>query len=200
MDWNLPNLLSALRYSLQSPRDAIRQVIDSEPPMTARWIALLLVAIASTFLTLLSFSLVPSDELPPALVRSMGSPLSLAAIHLVVLFVSVHLLFRIGRFRNGRGSFADCLTVLIWFQIIMLAVQAVQLALQVLLPPFAPAAYFAGLVLFFWLLTNFVAELHGFASLSKTFFGILVALAVLILLLVFGLALVIAVTVGVPAT
>ena len=200
MDWNLPNLLSALRYSLQSPRDAIRQVIDSEPPMTARWIALLLVAIASTFLTLLSFSLVPSDELPPALVRSMGSPLSLAAIHLVVLFVSVHLLFRIGRFRNGRGSFADCLTVLIWFQIIMLAVQAVQLALQVLLPPIAPAAYFAGLALFFWLLTNFVAELHGFASLSKTFFGILVALAVLILLLGFGLALVIAVTVGVPAT
>lgn len=200
MDWNLPNLLSALRYSLQSPRDAIRQVIDSEPPMTARWIALLLVAIASTFLTLLSFSLVPSDELPSALVRSMGSPLSLAAIHLVVLFVSVHLLFRIGRFRNGRGSFADCLTVLIWFQIIMLAVQAVQLALQILLPPFAPAAYFAGLALFFWLLTNFVAELHGFASLSKTFFGILVALAVLILLLGFGLALVIAVTVGVPAT
>ena len=200
MDWNLPNLLSALRYSLQSPRDAIRQVIDSEPPMTARWIALLLVAIASTFLTLLSFSLVPSDELPPALVRSMGSPLSLAAIHLVVLFVSVHLLFRIGRFRNGRGSFADCLTVLIWFQIIMLAVQAVQLALQVLLPPFAPAAYLAGLALFFWLLTNFVAELHGFASLSKTFFGILVALAVPILLLGFGLALVIAVTVGVPAT
>ena len=200
MGWNLPNLLSALRYSLQSPRDAIRQVIDSDPPMTARWIALLLLAIASTFLTLLSFSLVPSDELPPALVRSMGSPLSLAAIHLVVLFVSVHLLFRIGRFRNGRGSFADCLTVLIWFQIIMLAVQAVQLALQVLLPPFAPAAYLAGLALFFWLLTNFVAELHGFDSLSKTFFGILMALAVLILLLGFGLALVIAVMVGVPAT
>ena len=200
MDWNLSNLLSALRYSLQSPRDAIRQVIDSEPPMTARWIALLLVAIASTFLTLLSFSLVPSDELPPALVRSMGSPLSLAAIHLVVLFVSVHLLFRIGRFRNGRGSFADCLTVLIWFQIIMLAVNAVQLALQVLLPPFAPAAYLAGLALFFWLLTNFMAELHGFDSLSKTFFGILVVLAVPILLLGFGLALVIAVMVGVPAT
>jgi hypothetical protein len=200
MGWNLPNLLSALRYSLQSPRDAIRQVIASDPPMTARWIALLLVAIASTFLMLLSLSLVPSEELPPALVWSMGAPLSLAAIHLVMLFVSVHLLFRLGRFRNGRGSFADSLTVLIWFQIIMLAVQAVQLALQVLLPPFALAAYFAGLVLFFWLLTNFVAELHGFASLTKTFFGILVALAVLILLLGFGLALVVAMTVGVPST
>jgi hypothetical protein len=75
----------------------------------------------------------------------------------------------------------------------------VQLALQVLLPPFAFAAYFGGLVLFFWLLTNFVAELHGFASLAKTFFGILVALAVLILLLGFGLALVIAMTMGVPS-
>jgi hypothetical protein len=130
----------------------------------------------------------------------MGSPLSLAALHLVMLFVSVHLLFRIGRFWHGRGSFADSLTVLIWFQIIMLAVQAVQLALLALLPPFAPAAFYAGLVLFFWLMTNFVAELHGFASLSKTFFGILVALAVLTLVFAFGLALVIAVTVGVPAT
>jgi|688.fasta_scaffold37075_6 hypothetical protein len=200
MDWNLPNLLSALRYSLQSPRDAIRQVIASDPPMTARWIALLLVAIVSTFLMLLSLSLVPPEDLPPALVRSMDSPLSLAALHLAMLVVSAHLLFRLGRFRNGRGSFADSLTVLIWFQIIMLAVQAVQLALQVLLPPFALAAYLAGLVLFFWLLTNFVAELHGFASLTRTFFGILVALAVLILVLGFGLALVIAITVGVPAT
>jgi hypothetical protein len=200
MDWNLPNLLSALRYSLQSPRDAIRQVIASEPPMTARWIALLLVAIASTFLTLLSLSPVPSDELPSEFLWLMGSPLSLAALHLVMLFVSVHLLFRIGRFWHGRGSFADSLTVLIWFQIIMLAVQAVQLALLALLPPFAPAAFYAGLVLFFWLMTNFVAELHGFASLSKTFFGILVALAVLTLVFAFGLALLIAVTVGVPAT
>jgi hypothetical protein len=200
MDWNLPNLLSALRYSLQSPRDAIRQVIASEPPMTARWIALLLMAIASTFLTLLSLSLVPSDELPSEFLWLMGSPLSLAALHLVMLFVSVHLLFRIGRFWHGRGSFADSLAVLIWFQIIMLAVQAVQLGLIALLPPFAPAAFYAGLVLFFWLMTNFVAELHGFASLSKTFFGILVALAVLTLVFAFVLALLIAVTVGVPAT
>jgi hypothetical protein len=200
MEWNLPTLLSALRYSLQSPRDAIRQVIDSDPPMTARWIALLLVAIASTFLTLLGQRLVPSEELPAAFAWSMDSPLSLAASLVVMLYVSAHLLFRLGRFRNGRGSFDDSLTVMIWLQIIMLAVQAVQLALHVLLPPFALAANLAGLVLFFWLLTNFVAELHGFESLTRTFFGILVALVGLTLLLGFGLALVIAVTVGVPST
>ena len=199
MDWNLANLLSALRHSLQSPREAIRQVIDTDPPMSARWIALLLVAIASTFLMLLSLTLVPMEELPPALVWALGSPLSLAGIHVVMLVVSVHLLYRLGRFRNGQGSFADSLTVLIWFQIIMLAVQAVQLLLQVVLPPFALAAYFAGLVLFFWLLTNFVAELHGFRSLARTFVGILVALAVLILLMGFGLALVIALTMEIPA-
>jgi hypothetical protein len=122
MDWNLPTLLSALRYSLQSPRDAIRQVIASDPPMTARWIALLLVAIVSTFLMLLSLSLVPPEDLHPALLRSMDSPLSLAALHLAMLVLSAQLLFRLGRFRNGRGSFADSLTVLIWFQIIMLLI------------------------------------------------------------------------------
>ncbi len=199
MEWNLPGLLSALRHSLQSPRDAMRQVIDSDPPMVARWIALVLVAIASTFLMLLSLAPVPAEELPPALLWAMASPLGLAAVHAAMLLVSVHLLYRLGRFRNGRGSFADSLTVLIWFQIIMLAVQAVQLAAQVALPVLAFPAYLAGTVLFFWLLTNFVAELHGFASLTMTLFGILVALAVLILVLGFGLAVVFAVTVGVPA-
>ncbi|MCA3451426.1 MAG: Yip1 family protein [Rhodobacterales bacterium] len=199
MEWNLPGLLSALRHSLQSPRDAMRQVIDSDPPMVARWIALVLVAIASTFLMLLSLAPVPVEELPPALLWAMASPLGLAAVHAAMLLVSVHLLYRLGRFRNGRGSFADSLTVLIWFQIIMLAVQAVQLAAQVALPVLAFPAYLAGTVLFFWLLTNFVAELHGFASLTMTLFGILVALAVLILVLGFGLAVVFAVTVGVPA-
>ncbi len=199
MEWNLPGLLSALRYTLQSPRDAIRRLIDSDPPMQARWIALLLVAIASTFLMLLSLALVPMDEVPPALLWALGAPLGLAAIHAAMLLVSVQLLYRLGRFRNGRGSFADSLTVLVWFQIIMLAVQAAQLALQVALPLLAFPAYLAGMVLFFWLLTNFVAELHGFASLTMTFFGILVALVVLVLLLGFGLALVLAVAVGVPA-
>lgn len=200
MEWNLPTMLSALRYSLQSPRDGIRQVIASDPPMVARWTALLLVAIANTFLMLLSLSMVPGDELPPALLWSMASPLSLAAIHWVILLGSVHLLYRLGRFVNGHGSFADSLTVLVWFQIIMLVVQGAQLALQVVLPPFALVSYVAGLILFFWLMTNFVAELHGFASLTKTFFGILVALAGLVLLLGFGLALVIAMTVGAPST
>ena len=199
MEWNLPGLLSALRYSLQSPRDAMRQVIDSDPPMVARWIALVLVAIASTFLMLLSLAPVPVEELPPALLWAMASPLGLAAVHAAMLLVSVHLLYRLGRFRDGRGSFADSLSVLIWFQIIMLAVQAVQLAAQVALPVLAFPAYLAGTVLFFWLLTNFVAELHGFASLGMTFFGILLALAVLILLLGFALVLVLAATGGVPA-
>jgi len=199
MEWNLPGLLSALRYSLQSPRDAIRQVIDSDPPMLARWIALLLVAIASTFLMLLSLALVPAEQMPPALLWALGSPLGHAATHAAMLFVSVHLLYRLGRFRNGRGSFADSLTVLIWFQIIMLAVQAAQLAVQVALPLLAFPAYVAGMVLFFWLLTSFVAELHGFASLTMTFFGILVALVAVILLVGFALALILAMTVRVPA-
>jgi uncharacterized membrane protein len=49
------------------------------------------------------------------------------------------------------------------------------------------------LVLFFWLLTSFIAELHGFASLGWTFagmigafFGMTLALSV-ILVLLFGL-------------
>jgi hypothetical protein len=46
-----------------------------------------------------------------------------------------------------------------------------------------------GLVLFFWLLTNFVAELHGFKSLALTFIAILITVftAAILLVLVFAL-------------
>jgi len=198
MNWSLGDLLSEMSYSLQSPRAGIRRVIASDPPMSARWIGLLLAAIASTFLMVLSLRLVPEDEIPPSLVLAMQSPVSLALIQAATLWFSAYALFWLGRFRGGRGSFADSLAVLVWFQLMMLCVQAVLLGLQVLVPPLAGVAFLAGITLFFWLLTNFVAELHGFRSLGATFLGLLIALVALIILLGFGLAVVMALTVGAP--
>jgi hypothetical protein len=93
--------------------------------------------------------------------------------------------------RGGRGSFADTLIVMVWLQTIMLAVQLAQLVVQILLPPASGLVSLAGLGVFLWLLTNFVAELHRFRSLPAVFGGIVVGgillaflLAVLLLLLV----------------
>ena len=107
-------------------------------------------------------------------------------------------LYWMGRFRGGRGSFADSLSVLVWFQIIMLFVQIAQILVLIVLPPLADVALLAGMVLFFWLLTNFIAELHGFSSLWLTFAGLLAGLAALFVALAIILVLIIALTVGVP--
>ena len=66
-----------------------------------------------------------------------------------------------------------------WLQFIMVCIQVVQTALMLIVPPFASLLGIAGLVLFMWLLTNFIAVIHGFRSLGQVFVMILVSLFVL---------------------
>ncbi len=46
------------------------------------------------------------------------------------------------------------------------------------------------MVLFFWLLSHFVAEVHGFASVGKTFLAIMAAMLALSFLMTFILAMI----------
>jgi hypothetical protein len=70
-------------------------------------------------------------------------------------------------------------------------IQVVQTALMLILPPLASIVGIVGLVLFMWLLTNFIAVIHGFRSLGQVFVMILLSMFVLafilsILLTLFG--------------
>ena len=60
---------------------------------------------------------------------------------------------------------------MIWLQFIMALLQAVQLVAVLILPLLAALLGLVGLGLFFWLLTGFVAELHGFRSPMQVFAG-----------------------------
>ena len=60
-----------------------------------------------------------------------------------------------------------------WIEGVLVLLQAVQMVLLLLAPPLAEALGLIGIALFLWLLTNFVAELHGFRSAAKVFFTIL---------------------------
>jgi hypothetical protein len=58
-------------------------------------------------------------------------------------------------------------------QFILLCVQGAQLVALLVVPPLADLLSVAGLVVFLWLLTAFVAELHGFASMGRVLAGII---------------------------
>lgn len=172
MNLSLPHLLSMARFTLQSPRQGARMVMKADVPVPARWIALVLAAILSALLAHVSFGLMPA-EVRAQMGQSMQNPVGTAAFQAVLMLVVAHLMQWVGRWFGGKGSFADALMLMVWLQFILLVLQAIQIIVQVVLPPLTDVVAMLSVVIFLWLVTNFIAELHGFSSVGKTFLGVL---------------------------
>jgi hypothetical protein len=182
-------LLGLARLTLEDPRQAARVLLAMNVPLPARTAGLLLMAVGSALLMQLGFLLLPPAE-DPISVFMMASPIRTAAIQWMILAASVLLVHRIGRAWGGTGSLADTLLVVVWLQVIMLAVQGAQLLALILSPPLAGLVNLAGMALFFWLFSSFIAELHGFVSRGRVFLGILATSFALALIIVLVLSLI----------
>jgi Yip1 domain len=169
----IPGLADLVKLTLEDPRRGVRAVLNLGIPLPARTAALLLVAVGSALLTHLGFLVLPPSE-DPVMAFITGSPLRTAVVQWVILACTVVLIDRVGRARGGTGNLADALLIVVWVQVIMLGLQVVQLVALLVAPPLAMIINLGGLALFFWLLTNFIAELHGFASRGAVFVGIVV--------------------------
>lgn len=187
-------LMRMVRETLLAPRVAAATILSFDFAPVVGWTALLLMAVASTLLTHFSFAIMPADA-QAFWGAAMGSPLRTAIFQWVVLLISVHAIHKIGRWRGGYGTLKGAVILVAWLQFILLCVQVAQLLVQALAPPLADLLGIFGLVLFLWLLTNFVAALHGFKSLALTFVGILLTLFATS----FVLAFIIGLLVGAPA-
>ena len=183
MDLTLAGLMAEARLTVTNPRAGARRIIAMDLPLSARWLAFWLMAVLTAILTHLSLGLLPAAD-REMLAGMMESPLRSAVLQAGLLLATVWLVCRVGRMRGGKGSFADTLVLLTWLQFLMLSLQLVQLVLQVLVPPLAVPVNVAAFGLFLWLLTNFVAELHGFRSLIS----VLASLVLGVLLMGFALA------------
>ena len=157
------HMVALARLTLNDPRAAARSLLALDVPLPARTAGLLLVAVLSALLLHLGFLLLPTGEDPIARFMSQ-SPLRTAIFQWVILAVTVLCVWRIGRAFGGRGMLSDALILVVWLQVIMVAVQLAQLLCLILFAPLAGLMNLAGLVLFFWLFTSFIAELHGFSS------------------------------------
>ncbi|WP_424967712.1 MULTISPECIES: Yip1 family protein [unclassified Dinoroseobacter] len=91
---------------------------------------------------------------------------------LIVLITSVHV---IGRALGGRGSFEETLSLVIWLQFILLCLQVVQILALILFPVLGALIGLVSIVLFFWLLVNFIAVIHGFTSLGLVLVGVIIS-------------------------
>jgi hypothetical protein len=123
------------------------------------------------------------------------SPFSTLGLLAFLVAVSVLVVWKVGQGFGGTGGLRETISIVAWYQFINLCLQVVLILSEVVLPPLAVLVIAVGSVAQMWILVNFVAELHGFRSIGKTFAGILG----IIMLISFGLALVLAPYLNLPA-
>lgn len=170
MTLTMNNLVAMAWRSVKNPREGATEVLSLGIPREALWPALALVVVLSILLANVTGLLLAGD----AGAMPVG-PAATGFIQLALLVVMVFAVFWIGRAMGGSGSFEETILIVAWLQFIMICLQVVQAGILLLSTPVAEVFGLLGILLFLWLLTNFVAVLHGFSSLFQVFVMILVS-------------------------
>lgn len=184
IDWGY--LFGMALQTVPEPRKVARDVFAFRAPRSALWLILALLLVSMTFLAVISSILFPvdpaemgailgDDQMAPAL----ASPLVTGLVQAVTAVATVWAIFWIGRAAGGTGSFEQALLTVIWLHFVLFLMQIGILALGLFAPALAVLLTFLSFVMTFWLLSHFVAEMHGFRSAGSVFAGILMVLLVL---------------------
>ena len=165
-------MIALAKLTLQDPRQAARALLAEGVPLPARTAGLILVAVVSALLASLQIRLDPQD-MDPLSAMLLASPFRAALVQWGFMALSVVLIYRVGRAFGGTGSFPDALLIVVWLQCLTLVLQLLQLVSGIIAPPLAGIIGLGGFALFLWLMTHFIAELHGFHSRGLVFAGML---------------------------
>ena len=169
-------LSDLMRESFQDPRAATRRVINLQLPRQSWWQALLVIITVSVLLEQLLFWVsfggvtLPDPETLNVQERQVLSmtrfyaenPLLMVGLQIGLAVIAIYAITIIGRLCGGTGIYDDALAMVTWFQAIILTLQVIQTIVGIVLPPLSGMAAVITLVLHFYLLTMFIAEIHGF--------------------------------------
>ena len=180
-------LKHVMRLTVQDPRAAARHLMGMQLPLSTVWLGMALMAAVSALLSTVSLMLSSHQGEPsmiePTILAMLQNPLQVAVLQAVVMVTMAMLAQGVGRMFGGRGSFADALVLIAWTEALLCLLQLAQILLMAVSPSLAAAIGLFGMVLFAWVLANFIAEMHSFASAGKVLFGIIgTVLAISILL------------------
>jgi hypothetical protein len=190
MTLSLQTLLPMVWRTITNPREGAEEVLALGVPRHALWTILLLVLVLSIILGRITTLLVATAA-GVTVQGPLANPMITGVLQFALLVVTIYAIHFIGRSMGGKGSIDEAILLVAWLQFVMVCIQVVQTALMLILPPLASIVGIVGLVLFMWLLTNFIAVIHGFRSLGQVFVMILLSMFVLafilsILLTLFG--------------
>ena len=185
----LSGLWRHTRVTIRAPQEAAQAVLALNLPRNVLWLGLALVITLSTLLASAVLLMVPM----PGAGAGVPMPIVMGIVQAVFLVLVSLGIAVIGARFGGKGDFDGALALMVWLQAVFLVVQAFQIAaIAIGLSVLADIVSLASIPLFFWLMAQFVTVLHGFSSVWKTFWAIimfLIAFAFLLSLVVtsFGL-------------
>jgi hypothetical protein len=174
MEMTVANVAGLVRLTFAKPRQAAQVVMRLPMTLQDRWAVVALMAVFSAFLMQAMAALLPPALGPNGEALQPVGPFFWAGMVAVGMVMTASLAFAVGRWRGGKGELADAVILIAWLQFIQLLLVVLQLVLVVTVPVLAPVVEIGAVLLFLWLLVNFVAEMHGFRSLGLVFLGVIV--------------------------
>ncbi len=170
MDVSLRSLLMLARETVAAPREGARRVLALDLSLGEGLLALALMAVVSGLM--MQFAMIASPPGPgDYLANLLSQPFRAVILQGALWVLGAWAMYWVGAMRGGQGTLPGAVVLVAWLQFILTILQVVQMAALVLLPPLAGVLGMAGVALFFWLLTHFVMELHGFRSAIATLAG-----------------------------
>lgn len=182
MTFDMSTIMTLVLETIRRPKAGADVILAQRFERRVLWQLLALVIVLSVLaaqVTVLVLGSGSGDLLTGPL---LTNPLMATVIQAVLLLALVYATFAIGRAFGGKGTFDDVLALVTWLQFILLVIQMVQTFALIVFPALGLLIGLASVVLFGWLLVNFVAHVHGFQSLPHVFVGILVSAFALLFL------------------
>lgn len=180
-------LLGMALQTVPEPRKVARDLFDLPVTRAARWLTLWLMLVLATILGVVSQIIYPVNAITFGPILS--NPLVLGGLEAGFVLAGVFLIYLLGRMAGGQGSLDDAITVGIWLEFVLLGLQTATLIFSLFAPALAGILMIMSSVLFFWILSHFTAESHGFRSAGLVFAGIATTLVLAVFTLSFLLAL-----------
>ncbi len=171
---DLNRLLRLMILSVTSPRDAAGVLMATNLSRAILWQSLVLVTVLSVLLVALTQG--PMPELPVGATTPISvTPYAYAVIlgsSLVMLVFAVHFT---GQALGGTGDFGSTLILVIWIEVLGMALRMIQTIVLLVNPYVASLFSVLGFGLLCWVLLSFVNALHRFDSMWKALFTLVLA-------------------------
>lgn len=162
-----PQDIPAMVYkSLMEPAAVAKDLIALRWDRATLWMALALVAVLNVLLLALVQVISP---LPDSLVQQGISmtPFSYAIVVGVFLTLLIFTSRGFGKMLGGVGELQDMLVIVVWFQVMSVALEAVQVVLLIFSAGLASLFGLASLGVLIWCMINFLDVAHGFGNKAK---------------------------------